>query len=302
MTLPVAVVRAEDFPGQVDLAVAAQSPLQAAPDVATLVGQDQTASTITVSAPPGTRSGRYSIAVTASDGTRQRTSVAVVTVDADLPVARPPAMAIATGGRLDSGSFRALASWPAATDATSAIAGYQAQWRVDGGAWGATISLGATTRQAAVTMAGGHAYTVRLRARDAAGNWGAWVVTGPVRAGVIEETGGLSRTGTWRTYRSSLMSGGSSIYSSTARSSVLRSFTGRSVALVAPRGPGRGLASIWVDGAKVATIDLRSSTLSPRVIVFARSWPGAGRHSIRIVVAGTPGRPRVDVDALIVVG
>jgi hypothetical protein len=34
-----------------------------------------------------------------------------------------------------------------------------------------------------------------------------------------------------------------------------------------------------------------------RRIVFAKSWSSSGTHTIRIVVLGTPNRPRVDIDA-----
>ena len=32
-----------------------------------------------------------------------------------------------------------------------------------------------------------------------------------------------------------------------------------------------------------------------------RSWPVAGRHTLEIRVVGTAGRPRVDVDAFVIV-
>jgi hypothetical protein len=33
--------------------------------------------------------------------------------------------------------------------------------------------------------------------------------------------------------------------------------------------------------------------------VFARNWSSVGLHTIKVVVSGTSGHPRVDVDAVI---
>jgi hypothetical protein len=38
------------------------------------------------------------------------------------------------------------------------------------------------------------------------------------------------------------------------------------------------------------------------VLDFTKTWAIAGQHRIKITTLGTPGRPRVDVDAFIVLG
>jgi subtilisin len=301
VTIPVEVIRAEDFADPVELTLSPQAPLGAAPAVETVTATDNPISSVTISAPPGAASGSYSVVVAASDGTRRRTSTVSVMVDGDAPVARRPVLGIATGGRLTSGSFRGLATWASAADPTSAIAGYEAQWRVDGGDWGSTMMLGATTRQVARTMKAGHSYALRVRARDSVGNWSAWVDSGPGGARVTEErSSSLTRVGKWSVHTSTLASGGSTIFGRVSGAYVRLNFTGRSVALVAPKAPYRGRASVWIDGHKSATIDFLRSAMSPRLIVFSRSWSVAGKHSIRVVVAGTAGRPRIDVDAFVV--
>jgi hypothetical protein len=62
-------------------------------------------------------------------------------------------------------------------------------------------------------------------------------------------------------------------------------------------GPNRGLARVYIDGVLVATVDCVASALVGRRIVFAKSWSSSGTHTIRIVVVGTPNRPRIDIDA-----
>jgi hypothetical protein len=76
-------------------------------------------------------------------------------------------------------------------------------------------------------------------------------------------------------------------------------FTGRAVAFVSTKATNRGKAEIWLDGVRVATLDLRSSTTRYRQIVWQKSWPTPGRHTVVVRVLGTAGRPRVDADGFI---
>ena len=72
------------------------------------------------------------------------------------------------------------------------------------------------------------------------------------------------------------------------------------MSVVAPRGPGRGRVLVYVDGAYAGTVNLWAAVGYAKAIVFSRSWGAAGDHRIRLVVAGTRGHPRVDVDAFAV--
>ena len=74
-------------------------------------------------------------------------------------------------------------------------------------------------------------------------------------------------------------------------------FTDRAVAWVTTFGPTRGLARVYVDGVLVATIDCVAPGMIGRRVAFAKSWSSSASHTIRIVVVGTPNRPRVDLDA-----
>ena len=69
---------------------------------------------------------------------------------------------------------------------------------------------------------------------------------------------------------------------------------------MAPTGPGRGRARIIVDGKRVAVIDLRGGEHIQRRVVWAKSWTNSRRHTVRVLVLGTDGRPRVDLDAFVV--
>jgi len=298
---PVAVVRAEDFPGEVDLDAVAAAPLTVALDVASLVGLDQATTSMTITVPPATPSGTYSVSVNATDGSRPRTSTYTVVVDSDAPVAAAAVVSTVSGGTLGT-TFATRATWPAATDASGSVAGYTVQWSVDGGAWGTATSTGSTARSLTRTMAVGHSYVLRIRARDAAGNVGDWVQGDAFAPRLVQDRSPtLVRTGRWVSYASTAMSGGSSVYARAKDASIARTFTGRSIALVAPRGSNRGRAQIWIDGVQVTSVGLWARTASYRNIVYARSWTASGQHTIRVVVVGTANHPRVDVDAFIVV-
>jgi hypothetical protein len=52
-----------------------------------------------------------------------------------------------------------------------------------------------------------------------------------------------------------------------------------------------------VDGVLEASVDTYAASTSYRQVVFARSWSTLGPHTLKIVVVGTAGRPRVDIDA-----
>ena len=140
----------------------------------------------------------------------------------------------------------------------------------------------------------------QARARDRSGNTSAFAVGPTVRPSLIQQGGsGVTYSGTWRTRYASYLSGGSARYATGSGAAVTYRFWGSSVSWVAFRGPDRGSARVYVDGAYIRTISLHASTYTSRWIAFARSWSANGNHTLKIVVAGTAGHPRVEVDAFV---
>ena len=78
-------------------------------------------------------------------------------------------------------------------------------------------------------------------------------------------------------------------------------FRGRAIGLVAPKSASRGDVKIYIDGLYRATVSLYRSKSLSRVVVYATSWPTAGEHTLRLVVAGTPGHSRVDIDGFLTI-
>ena len=61
-----------------------------------------------------------------------------------------------------------------------------------------------------------------------------------------------------------------------------------------------GFAQVWVDGKLTATIDLRAGSMQPSRVVWRRTWAQVGTHTVRIRALGTVGRPRVEIDAFVI--
>lgn len=300
VALPVSLFRAEDFPDAVTLSVSVDAPVSATLQAGELQGQDANATTMDVAVPADTPSGTYTVTVRGTDGARVRTSTFPVTVDSVRPTATAPSLTLRRGSVLGT-SVGSIATWSAAADPGGTIGRYEVRWRVDG-TLGVTTALSATVHQTTRSVVPGHTYALRVRARDAAGNWSPWTESRPLNPAVAQDTSGtLARSSGWTRYHLSKMSGGTSLHARKRGAWISRSFTGRAIALVAPKSAKRGKATIYIDGIDVGTVDLYRSSPLFRVVVFTRTWRTPGPHTIKVVVRGTAHRPRVDVDAFIVV-
>jgi hypothetical protein len=89
------------------------------------------------------------------------------------------------------------------------------------------------------------------------------------------------------------------VETSIAGAMVQSTFTARDIAWIAERGPGHGMAKVYIDGSYVSTIDLDATTDQARRVVFARHYSSVGTHTIRVVGLATIGRPVVDVDGFL---
>jgi subtilisin family serine protease len=302
ITLPVTINRSWTFFERVNLSLAVEPGIGATfSSVTTLYGWTANTATVRVVVPPSTPPGQYTVRVTGRNWGRERSGSTTIVVEADAPVARAAAVHAATSTQFETTSLTLRALWPAATDKTSRIAGYQFEYRVDGGSWMGTQTLSAAARSVAFPATPGRLYETRLRAQDTAGYWSAWAVSPGVRPTAVQDSSStVTYSGTWSRYVNGWNSGGSTRYAGTGGKSVSHTFTGRAISLVMPKGPTRGSARIYLDGRLVATISTYSSSFSARRIVWSRAFATSATHTIRVVVAGTAGHPRIDLDAFIV--
>lgn len=221
-----------------------------------------------------------------------------IVLDTVAPTVTAPRRGLVAGTAISSGKVTLRVPWTG-NDATSGIARYELAQSTDGGAWTA-ISTTLTSPTATRSLATQHTYRFRVRAIDRAGNVGAWAYGSTFRLSRYSESNRAIRySGSWSTVSSSAYWGGAAKRSGTAGALATLTFTGRSVAWIARTGPNRGVATVYVNGTKVATIDLYSATYRNQRVVWARNWSSSVTRTVTIRVAGTSGHPLVDVDAFV---
>jgi hypothetical protein len=137
-----------------------------------------------------------------------------------------------------------------------------------------------------------------MRARDKAGNVSAYTTAYTWYPSLVQQSAtSVTYGGTWSSISSASSSGGSVKYALVAGASASMTFSGRAVAWVTTLRPTSGVARVYIDGLLAATIDTTSATTVYRQVVYSRAWSSYTTHTIKIVVVGTAGRPRVDLDA-----
>ena len=95
---------------------------------------------------------------------------------------------------------------------------------------------------------------------------------------------------------------GTNMHASTAGASATFSYTGNAVGWVSETGPTRGSAKIYQDGVLMTTVSTYAAANTGAQVMWTNWFAAPGQHTIRIVVAGTAGHPRVDVDGFLLEG
>jgi len=217
-------------------------------------------------------------------------------VDVTGPVALPIDSHKIDVGSIVGTTVSTTMAWPAATDDLSGVKSYIVQRSLNGAAFATLTS--ATARSYKRTMAFGTPTRFQLFGRDRAGNVGAGAIGPTVKASLFQDGTSAARyTGSWSTVSVSGASGGRLHRSSRAGATVVFQTTARAIAIVARRGPLNGKARIFVDGVDRGTINLYRTSYQARVVVFSTSWATTASHRVKLVVLGTAGHARVDIDA-----
>lgn len=222
-------------------------------------------------------------------------------IDSEAPVVRAPdRFGLGYGSIAGPTSAITYIRWQRATDALSGVASYSLRQHGPEG-W-SDVATATTATAVTSQLRYGSTYTFRLRATDGVGNVGGPKDTVAITPTLYGDTTYVATYGPgWSKKASASATGGYTHAATKGGASMTFTFTGRAVGVIAPRSASRGEAKIYVDGAYHSTIDLyRSSPLS-RAIAFATSWPDRRSHTLRIVVAGTHGHSRVDIDGFIVI-
>ena len=245
--------------------------------------------------------GRYRLTATFTDVRGETTSgstvITVTGLDTAAPTLSTPHHGFATGGTVSSGLTPVKFAWSGAD--AGGVGHYVAAISKDGGAY-ATISSSLTSPGLTRNLAGGHTYRLRVRAVDNSGNWSGWKYGPAFRVSVYQETStSIIRKGGWSLASSPYYWGHGARHSGIAGAKAKVTFTGHSFAWVGAVGPTRGQAKIYVNGVYVKTVSLYAATTSYRRVLVSLSWSTATSRTVKIVVVGTTGHSRVDVDAFV---
>lgn len=242
-------------------------------------------------------------AVFASAAGVSYTSAATIRIPDSTPPTRPgtPLATLRTGASTSGSQVPVRVTWAASADAITGLASpaYTLQRSVNGGSF-TTVATSAGT-SADVMVAAGSAVRFRVTARDRAGNAAISLISLSRSSVLVQQTSTTVKYGgVWSSQTATAFSGGSARYASVAGRSATYVFTGRTIALVSTRATARGKVRIYVGGVLQATVDLTGAT-QYRTIAWQKTYATSATRAVKLVVVGTAGRPRVDLDAFIVV-
>jgi myo-inositol-1(or 4)-monophosphatase len=215
-------------------------------------------------------------------------------------LALAPAVA-ALGDRLTTHGIELDLAWQSPTDG-SPVSGYDLEISGDGGSFRPVALSRKTSRKATIAIAADHTYVVRVRARAKDGTPGTYV-DAPVRLAQVEESGPQVRASPgWRTAKHPAYSGGRARYATAAGAMLSMPFEGSGVAIIGPKGPGRGRAEVIIDGQRVGRLDAIADVFRPVRLLIAVDGLNPGPHILTVRVAGTGGRPMVAIDRFLILG
>jgi hypothetical protein len=135
---------------------------------------------------------------------------------------------------------------------------------------------------------------------DALGNQGEEDAWAYLRSRLVQSTSSSVRAaGSWSRASASKASGDSVRTTRSKGATLTIRTTGSAFALAVTKGPGRGKLAVSIDGGTETIVDTRRSSLAYRQVVWqASTWQAT--HTVKVRVLGTSGRPRIDVDAFLV--
>ncbi|MCW2598320.1 MAG: hypothetical protein JWM02_149 [Frankiales bacterium] len=166
------------------------------------------------------------------------------------------------------------------SDEVSGLGGFEVWARDSNG----KMVLHTTTaaRSLVHSFAAGKSYRIEAVAHDKAGN------VGPVARTAVSvpyDDRSFSLRGAWSRAAGVSNFGGSHLRSHSRGATAAVVVTGRTVVLLALRGPNSGYVDVVVDGRRTQRLDLYGPSTTA-VRLRAAAWPRAGRHTVWLVVVG----------------
>jgi beta-N-acetylhexosaminidase len=217
--------------------------------------------------------------------------------DSTPPGVDSPASALFAGTTLGATTIAVSSSWAARDGCRISAFGVE---RKTGGTWAGVPLSPPWATEIVQGLHFGTRYRYSASATDGAGNVSdaaAGMAFRPLR--LEEDDAAIRYHGGWHPIADSEASGDGLAYSRADGAKATFSFTGFSVSWVAVRGPSRGSAAVYVDGAYAGKVNLHAASRQERQVVFARSWAASGAHRLTVVNLGTADHSRIDVDAFL---
>lgn len=221
-----------------------------------------------------------------------------VALDTTAPAVSAPATAVP--GRARAGLVAAPVQVEWSANDPGGIARYRLELSANGGDWVAQklSSPGATSDT--VRLAAG-TYRFRVSATDRSGNTSQPVEGSAFTVGFVQDSAHAVRLSPgWQHVSSATVSGGHASTSFRRGATATLHFSGTGIAVLGSIGPGRGGATVTVDGV-VGSFNAYARSGSSRRVLYSKTL-AAGRHTVVVRVYGTSGRPTIDLDSFIVIG
>jgi hypothetical protein len=175
---------------------------------------------------------------------------------------------------------------------------YRLEEQVDG-EWQRVEQPDLTQQAAPILLLPTNSRQFRIRAIAASGARSDWTAVPEQELELVDPASrSIVWRGNWQRYRDPAMASDTLTNSGLPGSSATFRLTGRSLALVGSRGPGGGVAQVYVDDELVAEIDLGAPVREANVVFFAYNWPAPAARTIRLEVGGE-GNGRVDLDSIV---
>jgi len=229
--------------------------------------------------------------------TVQPSNTVTMVFDRQDPSVSAPKPSLRSGAALDGNDLPVTISWTGDDNGPAGIDSYDVRRSVDGGAF-KKIESNWIEDSLKRSLDPGRAYRFEVRATDKAGNVGPWKAGPTIRPRLLQQShDDVIFKGRTVPTSSAKFSGGSQRYLAAEGASAKLATRARSLSFVTTIGPNRGAARIYIDGKLAATVDLNDPDRTYRYVAYAKTWSNVGTHTIRVVAVGTPGHPRVDVDA-----
>lgn len=245
----------------------------------------------------GARSGRIG---PMPDVARALAQLGTTGGDTTPPTVSIPAATPANGYKVTTGKLvPTKISWTG-TDA-SGIARYSLKVSVNGGAWTDVTLPSVAATKVVLNLTPGNSYRFTVAAQDGVGLWSSWSTSARVQPALIGEShSSVSYSGGWNSAAWASAVGGYLNVSGTPGAYAKVTFTGRSISWVGTMATNRGEAKVWLDQTFLGTFDLYRLTTAARTLLVTRNVDPSVAHTLTIQVVGTADRPKIDVDAFVI--